>query len=93
MTEHFSKEEAAFLLGEVFQLKNTFSGKDDSNSNCPVKSGEVGKITGVDFYHGYAQLNIDIYGNYFLFDKADFDYHCQLLKPDIETHISNIRTA
>ncbi len=83
MTEQFTKEEAVIYLGEVFQFKEDFQETIDNQPQRAVKAGEVGKVTSVDCWTGDIKLSLDVYGNYYSVDKQQFEYHCQILRPEI----------
>ena len=83
MTSEFSKIEAAELLGQVFQIKKKYPCKDDRYQDGKIPSGEVGKVTGIDFYNNEVKLNIDIYGNFYLVTKLDFEQYFVLLESSV----------
>jgi len=88
MCNEFTKHEAIRYLGEVFSFKTNFQEIINSEPKRQINAGEVGKVTSVDCWTGKIKLTLDVYGNYFTVDKFQFEKHCQILKPEIVSLVS-----
>jgi len=81
MSEEFTKEEAVLYLGEVFLITDDY--QSSSHDEEFIKAGEVGKVQSLSVWDGAIKICLDVYGNYYSFNKSEFEKHCQLLKPVI----------